>query len=438
MFDWQNPVYYSTALLFSTTTDEDIRIMLKNDIRKNGLREPITVTPDGQVLDGKLRLEIWLELFKEGETSMQTEPPWVICYEDDLDSFVMVKNMVRRHISLEQRQGIWREKRAQLMSNIMPERTNVETSLESLDVPVEKKPKKAVSRKKKKEEEPSPAPLISENLSEDLSEDSSESDDGYSMPKMSRYVRAESKASHGTSNAPPTLPPDAILVESTQIPSDEQNEPKIAPSAVISPENSDVVFDRDAEVNRNIMLLLSSGWLNTERGSPGTLVAEVEKILKKSGYDVSVELSEVLVLMAEHGFNEEEEESDEITTESFSESTTPQRVNSEHVSFDAKTLSDVDWSELDSQELEMLNKEVDGIPVVLLNHAAQNPSEINKESTANAVDAICKKLEAIGEGDYAVQSFTRCDLGALWLGIKKRHPNVRISWNNDRIGFSID
>lgn len=63
---------------------------LAADIKANGLREPITFTPDGQLLDGRNRGEACRRLGIE---------PAAVVYEGDPWAFVMSKNIERRHVS---------------------------------------------------------------------------------------------------------------------------------------------------------------------------------------------------------------------------------------------------------------------------------------------------------------------------------------------------
>lgn len=63
---------------------------LAADIKANGLRDPLTVTPDGQLLDGRNRHEACRRLGIEPETVVYEGDPW---------AFVVSKNIERRHVS---------------------------------------------------------------------------------------------------------------------------------------------------------------------------------------------------------------------------------------------------------------------------------------------------------------------------------------------------
>ena len=66
---------------------------LADDIAANGLRDPITLTPDGQLLDGRNRA---LAALMAGFDPMTMA---VIYDGDDLVSFVLSRNKHRRHMS---------------------------------------------------------------------------------------------------------------------------------------------------------------------------------------------------------------------------------------------------------------------------------------------------------------------------------------------------
>jgi hypothetical protein len=63
---------------------------LAADIKANDLREPITFTPDGQLLDGRNRAEACRRLGIEPAAVVYAGEPW---------AFVMSKNIERRHVS---------------------------------------------------------------------------------------------------------------------------------------------------------------------------------------------------------------------------------------------------------------------------------------------------------------------------------------------------
>ena len=71
---------------------------LKNSLRQNGLYVPITVNPEGFILDGHNRYEICIELGVEPKYEVKT-------FEDPLleKKFVIESNLTRRHLTTFQR-----------------------------------------------------------------------------------------------------------------------------------------------------------------------------------------------------------------------------------------------------------------------------------------------------------------------------------------------
>jgi hypothetical protein len=122
------------------------------------------------------------------------------------------------------------------------------------------------------------------------------------------------------------------------------------------------------EVERLILSLLNADWLKQDTGTPGTLATEVERIL--AAYKVKVENSEVLALMAAHGFEGCNSDVTAHATEVVNAwlSKTPEN---KPLAFDAKTLNSVDWNKSDVEMDAALNKEFDGVPAVFLTHVKQ-------------------------------------------------------------------
>ncbi|MFN3629968.1 MAG: ParB/RepB/Spo0J family partition protein [Casimicrobiaceae bacterium] len=70
-------------------------IELVNSIKKNGLLEPIMLDKEGRVLDGINRLEACI--------AAKVEPIFAIYEGDDVASFILARNVARRHLSASQR-----------------------------------------------------------------------------------------------------------------------------------------------------------------------------------------------------------------------------------------------------------------------------------------------------------------------------------------------
>ena len=210
-----------------------------------------------------------------------------------------------------------------------------------------------------------------------------------------------------------------------------ESEPVHAPEEVQNePAQEPVLFDRDTEVARLILMLLNSGWLKRETGTPGTLANEVERIL--AIHKVVVETGEVITLMQLHGFKQEDNNPLEDVPQADSKSQT-----SKQVALDTKTLNNVNWNESDPEMDAVVNKEVDGVPVVFLSYVKQIEEEVNTESTTKAINAICEQLKKEGGCTYAANSFRKCDLKKLWNGIRNEYPVATAEWTNERIVISV-
>jgi len=95
---------HPVAEMFPMLTDEELET-LAEDIRENGLRQPITVY-EGQVLDGRNRLKA-CEL-------ADVEPVFVEYEGDDPIAFIVSLNLQRRHLEVGQRAAIGHELRGPL------------------------------------------------------------------------------------------------------------------------------------------------------------------------------------------------------------------------------------------------------------------------------------------------------------------------------------
>lgn len=90
---WDSPVH-PAANLFPMMSDEDIDALAKS-IREQGLRQPIILTEDGQLLDGRNRV---------AACSRAGVPPRHEVYRgDDPVAYVMALNMDRRHLTTGQK-----------------------------------------------------------------------------------------------------------------------------------------------------------------------------------------------------------------------------------------------------------------------------------------------------------------------------------------------
>ena len=70
---------------------------LARDIEANGLLEPLTLTPDGLLLDGRCRQEACVMIGRE------ITPDMTVIYNGDPIAFSASKNCYRRHLTLAQR-----------------------------------------------------------------------------------------------------------------------------------------------------------------------------------------------------------------------------------------------------------------------------------------------------------------------------------------------
>ncbi len=104
----QNPRHdfkvHPLADLFPLLPPDEFR-KLKEDIRKNGLIEPIMVMDDDTVIDGRNRLKACRELGIEPdmiifEIAMRGNPPMTVA------DFIWSKNVLRRHLTDDQRAAI--------------------------------------------------------------------------------------------------------------------------------------------------------------------------------------------------------------------------------------------------------------------------------------------------------------------------------------------
>ena len=207
----------------------------------------------------------------------------------------------------------------------------------------------------------------------------------------------------------------------------EESQPEPVHTVVRGNTTSLPSFDRDVEVTRLILMLLNGGWLKQETGTPGTLAAEVERILAK--HNVAVENAEVEALMNSHGYENHDDNVHEVSTPKPAS----KKAKAEPVAFDTNTLNNVDWSNPDPGMDAIVNKEVDGVPAVFLSHVKQIEEEINAESTTKAIAAVCEKIKIDGGCMYPPNAFRKCDLKKLWQGIKQEHPTVVAEWSNESI-----
>ena len=74
---------------------------LDASLRENGQQDPIDVTPDGVILDGRTR---WMLLTKQGATSILAR---VVDYpEDQQTGYIIDRALSRRHLSMAQKQAL--------------------------------------------------------------------------------------------------------------------------------------------------------------------------------------------------------------------------------------------------------------------------------------------------------------------------------------------
>jgi DNA-binding transcriptional regulator YiaG len=74
---------------------------LDESLRENGQQDPIDVTPDGTILDGRTR---WTLLQKQGATTIQVR---VVDYpEAQQTAYIIDRALSRRHLTMEQKQAL--------------------------------------------------------------------------------------------------------------------------------------------------------------------------------------------------------------------------------------------------------------------------------------------------------------------------------------------
>jgi ParB-like chromosome segregation protein Spo0J len=87
------PKYHPACAAFPDMPEKDLQD-LAEDIKRNGLMEPVTLTPDGLLLDGKNR---W------AACEMAEAEPRTVVYAGDPVTFVLSKNKHRRHLTKSQK-----------------------------------------------------------------------------------------------------------------------------------------------------------------------------------------------------------------------------------------------------------------------------------------------------------------------------------------------
>ena len=68
---------------------------LDASLRENGQQDPIDVTPDGVILDGRTR---WTLLQKQGASSILVRP--IDCPDDQQTAYIIDRALARRHLSM--------------------------------------------------------------------------------------------------------------------------------------------------------------------------------------------------------------------------------------------------------------------------------------------------------------------------------------------------
>jgi hypothetical protein len=89
--------FHPVSEMFPLMKDADLALLVE-DIRVNGLREPIWLHPDGRIIDGRNRHAACLRAGVEPETV-----EWNEAVHGDLIAFVLSRNVNRRHLSESQR-----------------------------------------------------------------------------------------------------------------------------------------------------------------------------------------------------------------------------------------------------------------------------------------------------------------------------------------------
>jgi hypothetical protein len=92
--DWPMPERHPLATIFRPLTDDELG-QLVDDIRAHGLREPITLHPDGRVLDGWGRVTACRQAC--------VTPTFRTFDASDPLAFVVSANLCRRHLTSSQR-----------------------------------------------------------------------------------------------------------------------------------------------------------------------------------------------------------------------------------------------------------------------------------------------------------------------------------------------
>lgn len=117
------PELHPACAAFPAMPEEDLQA-LADDIRQNGLREPVTLMPDGRLLDGRCR---WQACELAGVT------PTTVTYDGtDPVGFVLSKNHHRRHLTKSQRALALGRIANQRHGSNRYQRTNVEFVLDKL------------------------------------------------------------------------------------------------------------------------------------------------------------------------------------------------------------------------------------------------------------------------------------------------------------------
>ena len=91
--------FHPLAAIFPLLTGEEFAGMVA-DIKQNGLRDPITLTPDRLILEGRNRYRACIEAGVEPkfETTREPQENWL--------SFIISKNVHRRHLTASQRAAV--------------------------------------------------------------------------------------------------------------------------------------------------------------------------------------------------------------------------------------------------------------------------------------------------------------------------------------------
>ncbi len=101
-----NKIHPAATLIPEPDTEQYER--LKQDIREHGLRVPILMTPDGQILDGRTRDRVCRELHIVPTPNRQATTEEML----DPTAVVLSLNAVRRHLSADQIAAIYLQQRS--------------------------------------------------------------------------------------------------------------------------------------------------------------------------------------------------------------------------------------------------------------------------------------------------------------------------------------